>query len=95
MNLLSKILNLSAYVKGSDNMARTKEVSNALCISLNEAIYDESKAPKMYEELIHEMSDNGVLTYEKEQKIRDIILQEKDHKKTFIRMASELRCSIK
>lgn len=80
-------------IKG-DSMVKTKVVSNSLCIALNDAIKDENKAPKMYEDILHDMSDNGLLTFDREQKIREIISQEKNHEKEFIRMAAEMRCPI-
>lgn len=78
-------------VKG-DNMKKNSEV--ALCVALNDAIQDETDAPKKYLDLIHEMSNHGMLSQERENKIRNIIQQEMDHELTFIRLAAEVNCPI-
>lgn len=72
----------------------TKDSEVALCVALNEAIQDETDAPKKYIDLIHKMSNNGVLSQERERKIRSIIQQEMDHELTFIRMAAEMNCPV-
>ncbi len=70
-------------------------ISKALCIALNEAIKDERKAANVeYQDLLHDLDNAGQLSSGREYEIRNIIKQEKDHEKKFIRMAAELGCSI-
>lgn len=76
----------------SDYMTRPQD--KALCILINEAIKDENKAPADYEEIISELVDTGQINQRREDKIRDIISQEKSHERDFIRFAVEIGCPI-
>lgn len=66
----------------------------SVCIALQEAIRDERAAPPMYKNLIKLLGENDILTIDQSSEIRDIIAQEEEHERKFIKIAEEIGCSI-
>lgn len=79
---------------GDEIMPGKLHTNKALCIALNEAIKDERKAPKEYQELLRDLDNAGQLSSGREYELRSIINQEKSHERKFIKMAAEIGCSI-